>query len=428
MKGTIQTLMTLIAAILFSGGVIVQAQAPAGPRRPAQVPEDYVITPFGYFHPSCVIHLAKGDALMEGGRVIRKADGTTLTPVCNYPHYTARGEKIAAGAATVQPPTIGHSWIVSESATTSTSYGEILADWYVPSDPLSNDGQILYFFPGFEDANDVVSILQPVLGWNADFSNAWGIASWNCCISGIADESSPARVNTGDIIAGTVKSTCGDGTLSCPSWNVTTEDGNTGATSTLSDTPNDNQTFNWAFGAVLEVYNVAQCSDYPPNEYSTFYPTLYDNNFNVIADPAWSFTNWASGLTPQCDYSGQVGSTGEITLGFGNYGGPPWSFSAGIPQGNNCQGPGSFSFYLNQTYNANSLQWVASDTTNNTEVLSFNWTMSDNDGELASGGASGTYTASRAPVGTPTISVNGSVLQTLTGCDAQFNEDMTGTN
>ena len=25
------------------------------------------------------------------------------------------------------------------------------------------------------------------------------------------------------------------------------------------------QTFNWAFGGVLEVYNVAQCSDYPPS-------------------------------------------------------------------------------------------------------------------------------------------------------------------
>jgi hypothetical protein len=32
-----------------------QAQKLAGPNRPAVVPEGYVITPFGYFHPSCVI-------------------------------------------------------------------------------------------------------------------------------------------------------------------------------------------------------------------------------------------------------------------------------------------------------------------------------------------------------------------------------------
>src|ERR1700733_11973609 len=30
---------------------IAYAQAPAGPNRPAAVPDGYVITPFGYFHP-----------------------------------------------------------------------------------------------------------------------------------------------------------------------------------------------------------------------------------------------------------------------------------------------------------------------------------------------------------------------------------------
>ena len=189
MKGKTRKLTMIagaFAAILFCSGAIIEAQAPAGPHRPAQVPENYVITPFGYFHPSCVIHLTKGDALIEGGRVIQKSDGSTLTPVCNYAHYTARGEKIAAGAK-ILPPTIGHSWIASESTTTNTSYGEILADWYVPSLPLSNDNQTLYFFPGLEDTS-VISIIQPVLGWNADFPNGWGIASWNCCISGIAEK------------------------------------------------------------------------------------------------------------------------------------------------------------------------------------------------------------------------------------------------
>jgi hypothetical protein len=34
---------------------------PAGPNRPANVPDGYVITPVGYFHPSCVQSLAKGE-------------------------------------------------------------------------------------------------------------------------------------------------------------------------------------------------------------------------------------------------------------------------------------------------------------------------------------------------------------------------------
>jgi hypothetical protein len=282
------------------------------------VPDGYVITPFGYFHPSCVRHLAEGDNLLADGRIVQHAKGSlTNLPACDYPHYTARGEMVAADAK-AEPPTITHSWIVYGGTTTSTSYGEISATWTVPSAPTSNNGQTLYFFPGLEDFNDIVSILQPVLGWNADFSGAWGIASWNCCPSGTADESSPVHVLQGDIIFGDVKSTCSAGTLSCSKWNVTTEDDSSTPISrtTLSNTPNEGQTFNWAFGGALEVYNVAQCSNYPPNDSLNFNVALYDNNFHLTSN-GWSITDLASGLTPQCNYGGQAAG-GGVTLVFGN--------------------------------------------------------------------------------------------------------------
>ena len=91
--------------------------------------------------------------------------------------------------------------------------------------------------------NDVVSILQPVLGWNSDFRQAWGIASWNCCPHGTADESTPVRVNTGDVILGTVETTCSAGTQSCPKWNITTEDQSTGGSTKLLNTPSEGQIF-----------------------------------------------------------------------------------------------------------------------------------------------------------------------------------------
>ena len=307
----------MIVAMSLLAALMVQAQTPAGPNRPAQVPEEYIVTPFGYFHPSCVVQLAKGEELLEHGQAIQKADGTISTvPVCEYPHYTARGEMFPAGSM-INPPTISHSWIISQS-TSTTSYGEIVADWNVPSAPQSYDGQTVYFFPGLEQYVNDVSILQPVLGWNADFRQAWGIASWNCCPVGTADESSPVRVNTGDLIVGTVKSTCGSGTLSCPTWKITTQDQSTGGNTTLNNTPSEGQTFNWAFGGVLEAYSVVRCSDYPPNNYLTFTPTLYDYNFNIIENPSWELDDWASGLTPQCNYGGQVSSS-EVTLAFGSF-------------------------------------------------------------------------------------------------------------
>jgi hypothetical protein len=96
----------------------------------------------------------------------------------------------------------------------------------------------------------------------------------------------------------------------------------TGHSTTLSNTPSEGQTFNWAFAGALEVYNVVQCSDYPSNGFLTFSDVaLYDNKFDQISNPGWSITNWASGLTPQCGYGGQVAAT-QVTLDYS----PPLAF------------------------------------------------------------------------------------------------------
>jgi hypothetical protein len=162
-----------------------------------------------------------------------------------------------------------------------------------------------------------VSIIQPVLGWNADYSAAWGIASWNCCVNGTTWESSPVSVSSGDTIQGTVGSTCSAGTLTCPTWNITTTDVSSSKSTTLGNSPNEGQTFDWAFAGALEVYNILRCGDYPSNGSITFSDVaLYDNNFVLISNPGWSIENYSSGLTPQCSYGGQVAAT-EVTLNYG---------------------------------------------------------------------------------------------------------------
>lgn len=303
-------------SLAFLALTTAYAQAPAGPNRPAEVPEGYVITPFGYFHPSCVLRLAEGETLLADGRVVQHADGTLETvPVCAYPRYTARGEMVIVGAAGVLPPTITHSWVDWGNTTTSSSYGELKATWTVPPGPSSNDGQTLYFFPGLQDTSDVVSILQPVLGWNSDFGSAWGIASWNCCPSGVTVESSPLSVSTGDEIQGTIKSTCSAGTLSCSKWDVTTKDVTTGKSTKLNNTPSEGQTFNWAFDGAVEVYNVVKCKDFPSNGSITFSSVaLYNDSFVKISGPGWTLGK-TSGLSPSCSYGGTVAAT-KVTLDY----------------------------------------------------------------------------------------------------------------
>jgi hypothetical protein len=221
-----------------------------------------------------------------------------------------RGERGGAG----NPPTIGHAYVEDATITTSTSsYGELWAYWNVPPAPVTNDGQTLYLFPGLEDYKDVVTIIQPVLGWNADYASAWGIASWNCCVSGTTFEAPPQPVSSGDTILGYMFATCAAGTLSCNSWDIVTWDLQNNKFSQLLNTSNFGQTFNWAFGGALEVYNVIQCTDYPSqdgypggNAISFNEIGLYDNNFVQIANPNWSVSNVSGGLTPQCSYGGSL--------------------------------------------------------------------------------------------------------------------------
>ncbi len=248
-----------------------------------------------------------------------------ISPACDYPQFTARGEKVAEGIASVEPPSISWAWIEAANTTTSTAYGEIVATWNVPPGPTVNDGQTVYFFPGFEDYNAGVSIIQPVLGWNSDYNAAWGIASWNCCVNGVAWESSPVRVQAGDTIQGTVQSSCTAGTLTCPTWTITTSDVTSGKSTVLGNSPNEGQTFDWAFAGVLEVYGIVQCGDYPSNGSITFSQVqLYDDKFVLISNPGWYIGNYSAGLTPQCNYGGQVAAS-QVTLDYllGRKSGPP---------------------------------------------------------------------------------------------------------
>jgi hypothetical protein len=328
-------LINSIALITLCAGLTAaQALTPAGPKRPAGVPSDYVITPFGYYHASCVTHLAKGDEVRRNENSIKHADGTSDSiHVCAFAHFKADGTKImgdeqeqasnlalseaAKQAASQNPkqPTISHAWVEYASTTTSSSFGELIAEWNVPPTPTANNGQTVYLFPGMEDYADVVTIIQPVLGWNSDFASAWGIASWNCCKSGTVFEATPTRVNPGDTILGYMFDTCASGTLSCPTWDIVTYDLTLGRYSELLNTSSQGQTFNWAFAGALEVYNIAQCANYPPNGSISFYDVnLYNDAFALVANPNWTVTNSSSGLTPQCSYGGSVPH--QVTLSY----------------------------------------------------------------------------------------------------------------
>ena len=319
------------ATVPVDGRTVGQALPTAGPGLPAAVPADYVITPFGYFHPSCVMHLGNGDEVRKDENSVRHSNGTyDRIPSCGYARYEANGEAVIGDEQGLKKPTID-GWVEAAATKSSTSFGYLDAYWTVPPAPSKNDGQIVFLFPGMEDTKDFpvvkgsnVSIIQPVLGWNRDYPSAWSIASWNCCVTGTVFEAPPARANSGDTIRGYMFDTCSPGTLSCPTWDIVTWDLTSGKFSELLNTSSFGQTFNWAFAGVLEAYNIVQCGDYPSNGSISFYNLgLYDYRGIKVASPAWSVLDAAqlaqekgepfSALTPQCGYGGSLPQQAILT-------------------------------------------------------------------------------------------------------------------
>jgi len=294
-----------VLAVLFVLAASLSGQAS---NRPLGVPEEFVITPFGYFHPSCVLALTEGDTLLADGRV-EHADGRAdaNVPFCNYAHYTRTGVLVLGDGEAlrgIDPPTIS-GWLEYVSVSTTSSYGKISAMWKVPPAPTAQDGQVLFFFPGFEDYSDVISIVQPVLQFGASAGgggNYWAMESWNCCINGQAWYSPLLQVSAGDTIFGAITSNCKPGSSSCSTWNVVSRDVTTGKATTLAKTPVGGQVWNWAFGAVTEDYGVNKCTEFPANTGLTFNVRLYDQNGTLIASPAWKGSPASSGTTPKCAY------------------------------------------------------------------------------------------------------------------------------
>jgi hypothetical protein len=285
----------------------------AGPNRPTNVPEGYVVTPFGFFHPSCLQSIAAGETLLADGR-IQHAGGTVPenTPVCKYPRYTHSGLQVAAEANTA--PEV-NGWIESASIITGSAsqpYGALFASWKVPPQPAAQDGQVLFIFPGFQDLNDPqTSILQPVLQWAG---GQWAVANWNCCPQNITTESKLVKVSPGDTIQASITNSCRPGTVSCAKWNITSLDVETGKSTTLRHTPSEGQVFNWAFGGVLEPYYVISCDDYPQNQQATLSVLVLDENLHPVQNPQWGVsTNYTQ--TPQCNYGVQA-QPYEISLDY----------------------------------------------------------------------------------------------------------------
>jgi len=329
-------LVVLLAACTSSDDGAVQgaAIAPLVMTRPPTVPADYVPTPNGWFHPSCVVEVRDGERVQPDGAVAR-ADGSISRAAapCAHTAYDVNGapriEHVPAG---------GSGWIEDGDVTNIGAVSYVSAVWQVPGTPAYNSSQTVYFFPGLMSTDLNSTIMQPVLGWNQPFGNgrSWTLESWNCCNSGTTYHSTAISV-TGTTVSGEMAgSSCNPTTGICSTWTITTRNGTSGTSTVLSTTAGQAQTE--IYGGVLEGYNIEYCDSLPPagtDVFSSF--SLKDASGASLAVPSWNPHYY--GFSPACNYS-VTHTASTLTLNWSPNLCTPGDERECCPYANGCSCPG----------------------------------------------------------------------------------------
>jgi hypothetical protein len=290
------------------------------------VPADFVATPSGWFHPTCLIEIREDEYVDADDNIVDAKGVARPLSRCLHPHYDKHGNSGSVPTA--------NDWVADiEARPGATSW--ISAYWTVPNNPTNVGSQVLYFFPGLSPVVDPYGfILQPVLGWNhINTGPGWTIASWNCCRQGTYLHSPLVAVSAGNTLYGFIWGTgCNAGTGVCASWQVFTSAAGGGQTTLNTDAYGD--VINRDFSGALEVFNLNSCDQYPPNQTVTYssvvvhdingntnnmqglwYGIFYGQNPSCSVNANWSSSTatitWCIPSTANCDgHCGQTVSDG----------------------------------------------------------------------------------------------------------------------
>jgi hypothetical protein len=280
-------------------------------------PDDYIRTPAGMFHRSCVHSVPAGATVNDRGRVTLKNGQSLETPPCLYP---ARPDRPWAGrptelSTTREPtlpppsadPTINgwvaySSWFIGESNWLSRQS----ARFVVPDVPPALGQRpahlaLLYYFPGIMNGS---RILQPVLQFGnspAGGGANWAIASWSCNDGSACYHGPLVTVGPGDVIDGSIQANdCGAGG-NC-TWQIHT--GSRWGSSELGWA--DGTPYTQATGGALEVYGLTSCDEIPVGPTVMTDVAVFDQQGSQQA-PAW--TNALLNVNPSCAFDVRAGGS-----------------------------------------------------------------------------------------------------------------------
>jgi hypothetical protein len=256
---------------------------------------DYVLTPAGYRHRSCVHGVESGSSVVQTptGLNVNFGSDSYSIPKCAFP-----------GTRQALPS----GWAVYEMYQSTKGVSSYNGTWVTPGSPKAPQSQTLFTFTGLQNAflegsgpHDSISIIQPVLQWGASAAGGgqyWSIASWYVGNQGTVVYSTLKQIANGAQIQGTMLMNANN------TWTITAAAGSIVTSINVSPGAAELYVF-----VTLEVYSVTKCGDYPTG--SIPYTNLSVDVGGQPITPSWTPT-----VTPGCNENVNTTAPATVTIYF----------------------------------------------------------------------------------------------------------------
>lgn len=249
---------------------------------------DWLPTPAGLAHKSCVHQVPNGSNVSEDGTVSLNGVVVDKIPPCPYTGMVAvpkaaSTDQSAPSSAAAPPVPLANGWWLDSWWTSPSQVVSHTAKWTVPANPTSN-GAVVFLFPSIEPSNTGSAIVQPVLQWGvsaAGGGNYWRMANWFVPSSGSAVHSPLYATAAGRAITGTMTRSSGTDAR----WRIgyTQSSGLSGSLSVATGITS----WKAVQGGVLEVYNASACNKLP-NTTSVKFSSIAIKSPSGSITPSWT--------------------------------------------------------------------------------------------------------------------------------------------
>ncbi|KAH3757762.1 hypothetical protein Pelo_10439 [Pelomyxa schiedti] len=272
---------------------------------------DWLPTPLGYAHSSCVHKVPSGSSAVRVGRkfvVTTPAGKTFETEECQY--------------TPLMPTVAADGWqIWTTSTSTSSSYETMVGMFTVPDAPVTYDRQTLFLFPGLQNLDWVpgpdskpapleFEIIQPVLQYGPSSGGGgkyWALASWYVTVWAGYLVTDLITVQPKENIWGVMER------IQDNKWIINGTVMSTGKTAMLTVDKTDLATNPYAY-VTFEAYSgTSSCSELPtaPQVYTQL--ALTEGQPPVQVEPSWVVHATSQ---PVCNEYASVESNTQVTLHF----------------------------------------------------------------------------------------------------------------